>query len=121
MTLARQLLAGILVAFVALLIGIEAISVRTARNYLEEQLDAHANETATSLALSLGTRMETLNPSVSEIMVSPVFDRGHFQSIEVLNPDGEPVFARRLEKGEIEVPAWFVSLVRLKGPEGRAL
>ena len=47
MTLSRQLLAGITAAFVILLLGIEAIYVSSARTHLEEQLDAHANETAT--------------------------------------------------------------------------
>lgn len=89
MTLARQFLAGISVAFIALLVGIEAIYVSTARSNLEQQLDAHANETATSLALSLGARAGTLDASIANIMVNPVFDRGHFESIEVRSPGGE--------------------------------
>jgi diguanylate cyclase (GGDEF)-like protein len=121
MTLARQLLAGITVAFVALLIGIEAIYVSTARSYLEEQLDAHANETATSLALSLGARATSLDASLANIMINPVFDRGHFASIEVRTPLGERIFGRTLEQREINVPGWFVTLVPLEGPTGEAL
>lgn len=121
MTLARQLLAGIIVAFFALLIGIEAIYISTAKSNLEEQLDAHANETATSLALSLGTRASALDASLANIMVNPVFDRGHFASIEVHSPGGERIFGRKLERSEIEVPRWFVALVPLDGPSGEAL
>jgi diguanylate cyclase (GGDEF)-like protein len=121
MTLARQLFIGIIVAFVALLIGIEAIYVSTARKNLEEQLDAHANETATSLALSLGARATTLDASLANIMVNPVFDRGHFESIEVLATNGEKLFGRTLERHEIDVPKWFVALVPIEGPQGEAL
>ena len=121
MTLARQLLAGITVAFLALLLGIETIYVSTARSTLEQQLDAHANETATSLALSLGTRATTLDASLANIMVNPIFDRGHFASIEVRAVGGERVFGRELDRSEISVPAWFVALVPLQGPTGEAL
>lgn len=121
MTLGRQLLAGITGAFAALLLGIEAIYVISARDSLEQQLDAHANETATSLALSLGARMSTLDASLVNIMVNPVFDRGHFDSIEVSAPNGERVFRRQLENREIGVPDWFIALVPLEGPRGEAL
>jgi len=121
MTLARQLFAGITLAFIALLVGIEAIYVSTARTHLEEQLDAHANETATSLALSLGSRASSLDASLVNITVNPVFDRGHFESIEVRTVRGERIFGRRLEHREIDVPAWFAALVALKGPTGEAL
>lgn len=121
MTLARQLFGGITLAFIALLVGIEAIYVSTARSHLEEQLDAHANETATSLALSLGSRASSLDASLVNIIVNPVFDRGHFESIQVRKPGGELIFGRALERREIDVPAWFAALVVLKGPTGEAL
>lgn len=121
MTLARQLLAGITVSFFALLVGIEAIYVLGAKGTLEEQLDAHANETATALALSLGARAGSLDESLANIMVNPVFDRGYYESIEVRTPGGELVFGRSLESSEIDVPGWFVSLVPIEGPTGEAL
>lgn len=121
MTLARQLLAGITAAFVALLIGIEAIYVSAARNHLEAQLDAHANETATALALSFGARASTIDESLANIMINPVFDRGHFDLIEVRSPRGARIFGRTLERTEIDVPGWFVALVPLEGPTGEAL
>ncbi|MBK8064376.1 MAG: EAL domain-containing protein [Betaproteobacteria bacterium] len=121
MTLARQLLAGITAAFLALLIGIEAIYVSSARSHLEKQLDAHANETATSLALSLGSRVQSLDPSLLETMINPVFDRGYYALIEVRTTRGEIVMARKLASHESRVPAWFLALVPLEGPTGKAL
>ncbi len=121
MTLGRQLLSGTAIIFIALLLGIEAIYVSTARKSLEEQLDAHANETATSLALSIGSRTNAMDESVLNIMVNPIFDRGHFELVEVLDPRGAPVFSRRLERTEVDVPEWFVSVVTIEGPRGEAL
>lgn len=121
MTLSRQLFAGITAAFLALLLGIEAIYVSKARVSLEQQLDVHANETATSLALSIGARFSTLDASSVNIMVNPVFDRGYFESIAVLAPDGARVFGRELGERSADVPRWFMALVSLQGPRGEAL
>jgi len=120
-TLGRQLLSGTALIFIALLVGIEAIYVASARGNLENQLDAHANETATQLALSIGARMPVIDLSLINIMVSPVFDRGHFLSITVEDPKGEILFARRLDRRTTDVPAWFTGLVTLEGPQGEAL
>lgn len=121
MTLARQLLAGITAVFIALLVGIEGIYVWAARGHLEAQLDAHAHETATSLALSIGSRTSAIDESLANIMINPVFDRGHFSLIEVRSPGGERVFGRSLDSEEVKVPRWFVALVPLEGPRGEAL
>lgn len=121
MTLGRQLLLGITAVFLALLLGIEASYMSIARDRLSEQLDAHANETATSLALSMGARMSSLDASFINIMVNPVFDRGHFESIEVRDLGGGRVFGRSLEMHEIPVPPWFVGLVAFDAPTGEAL
>lgn len=121
MTLTRQLLIGITTAFIALLLGIEWIYVDKARHRVEQQLNAHANETATSLALTIGSSMQTLDVSLVNALVNPVFDRGHFESIEVKGADGASLFARRLERHEIELPDWFVRMVGFEPPTGQSL
>jgi EAL domain-containing protein (putative c-di-GMP-specific phosphodiesterase class I) len=121
MTLTRQLLVGITAVFVALLIGVEAIYLVLARSALEDQLNAHANETATSLALTIGSRMATIDPALVNTIANPVFDRGHFDLIEVRRPDGNVAFSRKLESVEIEVPGWFVRLAAFEPPTGRAM
>ena len=54
MTLGRQLLLGISLLFALMLCGIEYIHVANTRDFLQNQLRTHAQDTATSLALSLG-------------------------------------------------------------------
>jgi len=122
MTLGRQLLTGITAAFVVLLLGIEAIYVHTARSHLADQLDAHANETATSLALTIGSRMQVLDSSLVSTIVNPVFDRGHFRLVEVRGSDGSLVSARQLAAQQVDLPPnWFVGLVGFEPPIGRSL
>lgn len=121
MTLTRQLLTGIVITFLVLLLGIESIYLHSARANLEEQLDAHANETATSLALAIGSRMQVLDEVLVNAITNPVFDRGNFDLIEVRGADGRPVFARRLEEREQNVPAWFAAAVAFDPPTGQAL
>ena len=122
MTLGRQFLSGTALVFAALLFGIEAIYVSSAKSSLEEQLDAHANETATSLALSIGSRSSALDETLLNIMVNPVFDRGHFDSISVVDAAGRVLFDRALGSDyDIDVPRWFVLLVPIHGPRGEAL
>lgn len=121
MTLTRQLLVGITAAFIALLLGIEAIYVTNARHHLEAQLDSHANETATSLALTIGAQMQTMDIALVNTIVNPVFDRGHFKSIEVKAADGTTAFERRLERPEIALPVWFIRLVAFDPPTGQSL
>jgi len=121
MTLTRQLLTGIVAMFIVLLIGIETIYLHSARRNVEQQLNAHANETATSLALTMGSRMQNLDEVLINTLVNPVFDRGHFDLIEVKAADGTIVFSRRLENQEIDVPGWFSSLVAFDAPSGQSL
>ena len=121
MTLIRQLRTGILTAFVALLVGIEGLYVWSAKEHLEDQMNAHANETATSLALSIGSRTSSIDASLANIMINPVFDRGHFAKVEVRSTGGELVFGRSLERYESAAPRWFVALVPIEGPTGEAL
>ncbi len=121
MTLARKLLAGITAVFIALLIGIVAIYVISARHHLAAQLDAHANETATSLALSIGSRMQTLDEALIHTIVNTIFDRGHFASIKVQATNGNTAFERQLAQNQIALPSWFIDLVAFEPPMGQSL
>ena len=96
MTLGRQLLIGLSIIFALLVLGIETIFVQNARRYLQQQLEAHAQETATSLALSLGQGMKAPDAALAETFINPVFDRGHFASIRLLGVDGQTLVVREL-------------------------
>ena len=79
MTLARQLIAAVSALFLVALIGVEFIHLRSAQEHLQRQLDALAQDAATSLGLSIGTLMRDNDPALAETSVNPVFDRGHYE------------------------------------------
>jgi diguanylate cyclase (GGDEF)-like protein len=121
MTLGRQLLIGLSIIFALLVLGIETIFVHNSRTYLQQQLDAHAQETATSLALSLGQGMKAPDPALAVTFINPVFDRGHFASIKLLGVDGKAMVSRELGEVVDEVPAAFKRLLPFEAPTGEAL
>ena len=121
MTLGRQLFIGLSLLFAFLVFGIEAIFVQNARHYLQQQLEAHAQETATSLALSLGQGMQVPDPVLARTLINPVFDRGNFASIKLMGMDGRPLIARDLGNVPDEAPALFMRLLPLNAPTGEAL
>ncbi len=121
MTLGRQLFIGLMIVFALLVAGIETIFVANARRYLQQQLDAHAQETATSLALSLGLGMTSPDAALAETFINPVFDRGHFASIRLIGVDGRPIVDRRLGEVADEMPAVFRRVLAFDAPTGEAL
>ncbi len=121
MTLARQLFIGLSIIFALLVLGIESIFVQNARNYLQQQLESHAQETATSLALSIGQGMKQPDAALAETFINPVFDRGHFASIRLVGVDGRALVSRELGSVPDEGPALFRRLMPLEAPMGQAL
>src|SRR5687767_7745403 len=96
-SLRGQLLAGISLAFLLLVAGIQAIHVAAARRITQEQLDSHAQDAATSLGLSLGALLATrADMALAETVVNPVFDRGYYQRIELISLDGRILLAKDL-------------------------
>jgi EAL domain-containing protein (putative c-di-GMP-specific phosphodiesterase class I)/GGDEF domain-containing protein len=120
-TLGRQLFIGLSIIFALLVLGIESIFVQNARNYLQQQLDAHAQETATSLALSLGQGMKSPDAALAETVINPVFDRGHFASIRLIGVDGRALVTRELGSVADEGPAALRRLMPFDAPTGEAL
>lgn len=121
MTLGRQLFIGLSIIFALLVLGIETIYVQNARRYLQQQLEAHAQETATSLALSLGQGMKAADAALAETFINPVFDRGHFASIKLVAVDGQTLVSRELGAVPDEFPSALKRLLPFDAPTGEAL
>ena len=122
MRLTHYLFALVSLIFALLLGGVGMLYVAGTREFVEDQLEAHAQETATALAMSIsasagGTRDATLIDTV----LRPVFDRGQFRRIAVLDPDGRTVTTRELPPAVPDVPAWFTRVLPLDAPGGEAL
>jgi EAL domain-containing protein (putative c-di-GMP-specific phosphodiesterase class I)/GGDEF domain-containing protein len=121
-TLGRQLAAAISALFLIALVGVEAILLRTAQGNLQQQLEALAQDAATSIGLSLGVLLRGGgDPALAETVINPAFDRGHYERIEYLAVGGERIVSRHLPVRDGDYPAWFVRAFTLHAPTAESL
>lgn len=121
MTLSRQLIIIGIALFLLMFIGTFVVSVNNTRNYIAAQLESHAQDTATSLGLSLSPPMQENDVPTMTSMVDAIFDRGYYREVAVISIDGKTLVKRDLPVRIEDVPEWFVRLVPLETPEGKAL
>jgi diguanylate cyclase (GGDEF)-like protein len=121
MTLYRQLAMSIIILFAVCFLGTTIMSTSNLRSFLESQLETHAQDTATSLGLSLSPHMRQLDLPVISLMIDAIFDRGYFQSIQLVDIDGNPIVERTRENSKEPVPDWFIRLVSFRTPHVEAI
>ncbi|WP_213881922.1 cyclic di-GMP receptor LapD [Pseudomonas sp. dw_358] len=120
MSLFKQLLLAICLFLVVAFTGSFMVSLESSRAQYVNQLRSHAQDAATSLALSLTPNID--DPAMVEIMVSSIFDSGYYTSIRVINlADGKVMVERHADPGEGDVPGWFVRLIGLDPAGGDAI
>lgn len=112
MSILRQLLLSITLAIGIILLGTLALSVNAARDYLSGQLQVQSSDAAVSLALSL-SQPSNSDRITQELLVSALFDGGHFSLIKLTDPQGKVLISRSAENNTAAVPAWFQRLVPL--------
>lgn len=119
MSLLRQLWITVIVAsLIAWLAGF-AVSIYTARSYLEQQLLAQGADTATALALSMS--QQKLDKAQAEVMVSALFDSGHFEQVRYRDVLGRLVVERHHGTVASRAPWWFVRAIAIDARPGSAL
>lgn len=118
MTLTKQLWIVISVLITLTFISSFIVSGYTARNYFQEQLTVKNIDNASSLALSL-SQMDK-DPVTIELMISAQFDSGHYQRIELVDPNDRTIELREHSQLEPEVPSWFAELIAFDVPPGVA-
>ena len=121
MTLYRQLVSVVLLLFILVFMETLVVNFRSTHVFLVEQLESHAQDTATSLGLSLSPHMRKNDLASMVSMVVAIFDRGYYKEIVVETTDGKPLVERKLEVVIEGVPGWFVNMVKLELPHAHAL
>lgn len=121
MTLYRQIIISITLLFFTGFLGTVIISTGNLRTFLVTQLETHAQDTATSLGLSLSRPVQMNDVAVIHSMIDAIYDRGYYLSIEVTTVDGKSLVARKRTDATRDVPDWFVNLVDLKTPTAEAM
>ncbi len=119
MTLFKKLMVLIVSLFIICLSGTLYLTFQNSKEYYLEQLRANAQDTATSLGVSLSSHISDKPYMLS--MVDAVFDRGYFEKISILAEDETLLLSREQLPNYSEVPQWFVSFVKLPMVEKKSL
>jgi len=120
MTLYRQLVIFTLFLFLILFIGTWLAKLESTRSFLIDQLESHAQDTATSLGVSISQYSIANDMPAIESMINAVFDRGYYRSIRYTDTKDNIVIDRMLDVTIENVPQWFISLVPLTTPVASA-
>jgi diguanylate cyclase (GGDEF)-like protein len=120
MTLYRQLIIFTLTLFLILFIGTWFAKLETTRSFLVDQLESHAQDTATSLGLSITQHMINKDMPTIESMINAVFDRGYYKIVRLTDARGNVLIERILDVTIENVPPWFIRRVSLETPDASA-
>jgi EAL domain-containing protein (putative c-di-GMP-specific phosphodiesterase class I)/GGDEF domain-containing protein len=112
MSILRQLLLSVTLAIGVILLGTLVLSVNSAREYLSGQLQVQSTDAAVSLALSLSQPANN-DPVLQELLVSALYDGGHFSLVRLADPEGKVLIERKSDATPKSVPAWFQKLAPL--------
>ena len=121
MTLYRQLLIFTLVLFFLLFAGTWVAKLNATRTFLLNQLESHAQDTATSLGLSISPYMEQNDLPAVETMINAVFDRGYYRIVRLTDVEQNVLIDRTLKVKIEGVPQWFIRMVPLATPHATAM
>lgn len=116
MKLSRLLVAVITLIWIVVFVATLYTVVNSTRDYLGRSMAAHAQDTATSLGLSITQGKSVNDPIAIELMTSAIFDRGYYSEIQVKNNTGAPIFQKRVDIAVDGVPPWFMSAFPLPSP-----
>lgn len=121
MTLYRQLIIVIASLFMLLFGGTLLLNFFNTKTFLTTQLESHAQDTATSLGLSLSPHMAENDIATMTSMVDALFDRGYYREITLRTLDDQPLIERTLEVQLVGIPRWFIDTVPLTPPTAGAV
>ncbi|MFK3798209.1 cyclic di-GMP receptor LapD [Pseudomonas sp. NPDC088444] len=120
MSLFKQLLIAICLFLVVAFAGSFVVSLESSRAQYVNQLRSHAQDAATSLALSLTANID--DPTMVELMVTSIFDSGYYASIRVVDLATDAVIVERSATPDNQgVPQWFTDLIGLDPAGGEAI
>lgn len=117
MRLSTQLSSSLAIFLLMVFAGSFLINVNLTKEYVSEQLATHAQDTGTSLGLSITPYLgDSSQLIVAETMVNAIFDRGFYQYITVTDIDGNVLIERRNPSTQDTVPSWFSDVVNIIPP-----
>ena len=90
------------------------------RDFLTRQLQTHAQDTATTLALQLSPAFQASDLAAVTNTVDALFDSGYYRRIALTSPSGQAILVREVPVRVQGPPDWFTRLIPLDTPAGTA-
>jgi len=120
MSLFKQLLILISGLFLLIFCINFILSINNIKDYLEGEAKIHAQDTATSLGMSLSPYMNNSSDPVIKTMMNAIFDRGYYQEIKLLDTENRSLVVLK-NKHEIKgVPDWFVQYISMQSTTAKS-
>ena len=117
MPLSRQLSLSLFFVLLMVFIGTLLINFSNTKNAIEHQLASHAQDTATSLGLSISPHIGDVNQlPLIETMINAIFDSGYYRSIVLTDADGRTLLERHNRTAIEGIPTWFIHWFALNPP-----
>ena len=114
MSLIKQLLLLITAIFVVIFALNFWTSVTNMRDYLVSESEIHAQDTATSMGLSLTPYIADPQDPMIRTMMNAIFDRGYYKEIKLLNMEDQTLIHLSNPDSLEGVPAWFTKWLPMK-------
>ncbi|WP_024955897.1 bifunctional diguanylate cyclase/phosphodiesterase [Sulfurospirillum arcachonense] len=121
MTLFKQI-AIIFSLFIILIMGsVMYLNFNSANNFIQNQLYTTAEDTATSLGLSLSMNIPQNSEDLStmETMINAIFDRGYYESIILKDMDGKVLIQNKNILKVKNIPNWFINNINIVVPTAK--
>ncbi len=87
------------------------LSAKSIKSYLQIEAYDHAQDTATSLSLSLSPYISDETDPMLETMIKAIFDMGAYQEIKLTNLDGKILVSVANLNITSPVPSWFANIL----------
>lgn len=113
MALSKQLFILISILFLIIFAANYITGVSNTRNYLQTEARIHAEDTATSLGISLQPYIKNRNDTILPTLINALFDRGYYGSIVLSDLEDQVLIERRNPETFDVVPNWFSKLLPL--------
>ncbi len=117
MSLSRQFSLGLLLVLGLVFVSTVWINVNSTRTYIDDQLTSHAQDTATSLGLSISPYLGSdADLPIVDAMINAIFDRGYYQSIVLTDMQDNVLLEKHNPPLPETVPDWFIQIFPLTPP-----
>ncbi|MBB1125320.1 LapD/MoxY N-terminal periplasmic domain-containing protein [Thiospirillum jenense] len=114
MSLSKQLTTLIFILFILIFSGNFTISLQQFRDYLEIETHSHAQDTATSLGLSLTPHLKNTNDPIIKTMIKAIYDMGYYKEIKLTDINGTTLVIFSTNQVFEEIPSWFIHWIPME-------